>query len=525
MLSIHSSLRGRAALAAFALCATASCAAAVEPDENAELAAAATVASGVDYSFARPSPAGLQAAGYKFAVRYFSYTTGGKNLTASEADALRAAGVDLVSNWENGASDALLGHDRGAQDAQEALSLATAAGMPAGRPIYFSVDFDATPGQQAAINAYFDGVASVLGLARTGAYGGFYPIQRLFDAGKISFGWQTFAWSGGQWEPRAQLRQVQNGVEVAGGDCDIDQAQTTDWGQWGAHPVASKMQLIAQTTTGLFHTIRSDDGWTPFGNVLAQTGGLTGITDVATAGAGTAAHIVVAAGDTLYHAIRSPTDWTVWGNVEAKSGGLTGISAVAAAGIAGDLQVVVVAGGTIYHAIRSDAWTPWGNVNTVVGALPAVTAIAAAEVNGELHLLAVAGDTLWHTIRHDTSWEPWGNVEAKAGALTGITAVAAAGVAGQLQVVVAAGDHIYHTLRSTAWSAWGDVEAKSGALPPVTKLAAAAVDGELQVMALASGTIYHAIRHTSSWTPWGNVSSVVGGQIGTPQHIAATGSL
>jgi hypothetical protein len=83
---------------------------------------------------------------------------------------------------------------------------ASAADIPAGRPIYFSIDFDAQPSQQAVVNDHFDGVASVIGRGRTGAYGGIGPIQRVFDAGKISFGWRTFAWSAGRWEPRAQLK-------------------------------------------------------------------------------------------------------------------------------------------------------------------------------------------------------------------------------------------------------------------------------------------------------------------------------
>jgi len=156
-----------------------------------------------------------------------------------------------VSNWESGPSDALKGRARGASDAQEALCQATAAGMPAGRPIYFSVDFDAQLSQQAVINDYFDGVASVLGRARTGAYGGFFPIQRLFDAGKITFGWQTFAWSGGRWEPRAQLRQVHNGVTIAGGACDYRPVAGDDFGQWGAatSPVADVEKLVAARNT------------------------------------------------------------------------------------------------------------------------------------------------------------------------------------------------------------------------------------------------------------------------------------
>ena len=194
------------------------------------------VRMGVDYSWARPSPRGLRAEGYTFAVRYFSDSTTGKNLTDAEATELLAAGIDIVANWENGASDALAGRARGVSDAEAAARQAAAVGMPADRPIFFAVDFDASADQQAAISDYFDGVASVLGLARTGAYGGFSPIKQLFDAGKIAYGWQTYAWSAGRWEPRAQLRQVHNSVVIAGGECDIDEAHADDFGQWGATP-------------------------------------------------------------------------------------------------------------------------------------------------------------------------------------------------------------------------------------------------------------------------------------------------
>jgi hypothetical protein len=189
---------------------------------------------GVDYAWSRPSsPQALRSAGYSFVARYLSWDTTGKNLTADEAQNLFAAGIDVVANWEWDSNDALDGYSTGVNDATEAQTLAAQCGMPADRPIYFSVDFDATPGQQAAIDSYFDGVASVIGLARTGAYGGYYVIQRLFDDGKIKWGWQTYAWSGGQWDPRAQLQQIDNGVTVAGASCDIDQAVASDFGQWG----------------------------------------------------------------------------------------------------------------------------------------------------------------------------------------------------------------------------------------------------------------------------------------------------
>ncbi|MBO0870114.1 MAG: DUF1906 domain-containing protein [Micromonosporaceae bacterium] len=195
-------------------------------------AQAATVINGVDYSWGRPRPSALLAAGYTFACRYLSFNTNGKNLTRSEAEALTAAGLDIVCNWEYQPSEALNGYNQGVTNAREAIRQALICGMPSRRPIYFSVDFDAQPADQTAINAYFDGVASVLGVAQTGAYGGINVIGRLFDAGKITWGWQTSAWSAGQWDARAQLRQVQYGITVDGAGCDRDEGWAADFGQW-----------------------------------------------------------------------------------------------------------------------------------------------------------------------------------------------------------------------------------------------------------------------------------------------------
>jgi hypothetical protein len=207
---------------------------------------------GVDYSFARPTPASIVAGGYGFVARYLSNESG-KNLSLSEADALIAAGLDVLVVWEDGANNSLDGFNQGVTDATTAESQATADGQPAGRPIYFAIDFDAQPSQQAAIEEYFAGVASVIGLARTGAYGGYGPISRLFNDGKITWGWQTYAWSGGEWDARAQLRQIDNGI--AGGSEDEDQSMVDDFGQWGpggappapAGPTACTVGTVAGT--------------------------------------------------------------------------------------------------------------------------------------------------------------------------------------------------------------------------------------------------------------------------------------
>jgi hypothetical protein len=235
-----------------------------------------TSLTGVDYSFARPSPSSLYSGGYRFVARYYSYDnsgTHGKILFNGEAQSLINAGLDIVSNWEYAADDSLNGYNAGVADAKEANAQAAAAGAPADRPIYFSVDFDATPAQQTPINAYFDGVASVIGLNRTGAYGGYYVIKRLFDANKIKWGWQTYAWSGGQWDSRAQLRQVLNGISAGGSSncCDKDTSQADDFGQWGhakpwgaqyvsqSWPLASSsMKMIAGQTVAASITLRND---------------------------------------------------------------------------------------------------------------------------------------------------------------------------------------------------------------------------------------------------------------------------
>jgi hypothetical protein len=378
----------------------------IDPENLGDVASDVTVRSGVDYSWARPSPSGLHAAGYTFAVRYLSFDTTGKNLTASEARALQAAGVDLVSNWESGASDALKGRARGTSDAQEALRQATADGMPAGRPIYFSIDFDAQPSQQAVINDYFDGVASVLGRDRTGAYGGIGPIQRLFDAGKIGFGWQTFAWSAGRWEPRAQLRQVRNGVTIAGGDCDIDQSQADDFGQWGAvtSPVADVEKLVAARNTdgtlevfwiasggAIEHARQTATGWT----ADSALGGLARKLAIGANADGRLEVFYVGTNDMLFHRVQLPT------------GGWSGEIAfgVAATELAvdrnpdGRLEVVFTSpGGALQHAWQTAPNGNWSAAVALGGAAKDV--VIGANADGRLEVFYIGtNNLLYHRVQ------------------------------------------------------------------------------------------------------------------------------
>jgi hypothetical protein len=212
---------------------------------------------GVDYSFARPSPASIRAAGFTFVARYLSHESG-KNLSAGEANALIAAGLTIVCNWEDSATNALSGYGQGVSDARAAAAEALSVGQPPTRPIYFSVDFDANSSQIGTIEAYFEGVASVIGVSRTGVYGGHYVVDALFNDGKVTWGWQAYAWSYGAWDPRAQFRQIENGID--GDEEDKDEAVVSDFGQW---PIGAPAPPPPSPTRGSLDGVTCDQisGW------------------------------------------------------------------------------------------------------------------------------------------------------------------------------------------------------------------------------------------------------------------------
>lgn len=196
---------------------------------------------GLDYSFDAPvNPTEHHSVGSTFAVRYLNGAHP-KAITRAEVVALHNGKISVVVVYESTARRALEGHAAGIADARAAVSLAGSIGLPGGRPIYFAVDFDATPGDQAAINNYFKGIHEVLdntGPAGfptgtpVGVYSGYWPLKRLFDAKLVDYGWQTYAWSGRNLDKRACLYQFSNGHGISGHAVDYNHALKTDFGQW-----------------------------------------------------------------------------------------------------------------------------------------------------------------------------------------------------------------------------------------------------------------------------------------------------
>ncbi|HZP72182.1 MAG TPA: glycoside hydrolase domain-containing protein [Gaiellaceae bacterium] len=194
---------------------------------------------GIDYAWHNGVDTdAFRSVGATFVVRYLSHDPR-KNLSAAEAQVLSDAGFDVAVVWESSARRACAGQPAGAADAHAAAVQAKACGMPAARPIYFGVDFDAGDGDKPKIVDYLQGAASVLGAKRVGVYGGYWVVKYCFDHSAARFGWQTYAWSAGHRDRRAQLYQHENGVTIGGISCDRDTAYAADFGQWRLPPQCS----------------------------------------------------------------------------------------------------------------------------------------------------------------------------------------------------------------------------------------------------------------------------------------------
>lgn len=202
----------------------------------------------IDYSFGNGLTARqMQAAGVKTVCRYLDYLPNGKVINVAEATNLLTAGLEIVLVFESTAERMRAGFAAGDADAHEADRQVKALGMP-GIPVYFACDFNATPGDQTAINRYLDGVAGVIGIKRTGIYGGYWPCMRAWQAHKVTYVWQTYAWSGENVPGNPHdlggvtrhLFQYSNGRKLGPAEVDYDRKRMTDAGQWPRPKVSAQ---------------------------------------------------------------------------------------------------------------------------------------------------------------------------------------------------------------------------------------------------------------------------------------------
>ena len=212
----------------------------------------------IDFTERLVPPDQIKSAGFDGALVYVSELRPGatfdfKPVTREYADALRAAGLHVVSCYQYGKpgwpdpSDYTRGYDGGVADAQTALRLHAAAGGADSAPIFFSVDedIDLNTWKSVAVE-WFRGINSVLGVDRTGIYGHSRACAWAIRDGVIGrsttaghwWAWQTRAWSHGELEPRAVLYQSvvvsasSPGVAMGGTHVDVDDVLAADFGQW-----------------------------------------------------------------------------------------------------------------------------------------------------------------------------------------------------------------------------------------------------------------------------------------------------
>ena len=198
---------------------------------------------GIDYSFAHPSVQAMESQGVKFVCRYIGSTDHTKArdikwLNPAEYKSLKNAGLAVVIVFETSRTRAEGGRDAGITDAKRTVEELAYCGLPSTAAVYYAVDYDTTVGPH--ITGYFNGVASILGRHRVGVYSGWQVVKECFDKGLVSWGWQTYAWSDGNWEPRAHIQQYSISRRMGSGVVDFNRATKSNYGQVDAHTTAPR---------------------------------------------------------------------------------------------------------------------------------------------------------------------------------------------------------------------------------------------------------------------------------------------
>lgn len=225
---------------------------------------------GIDYSWARPGGAAIKAAGKKFVVRYlFADGQGGKGLDASELADLLANGLEIVLVYEAYAASMKEGYGTGVAHAKAAQSEINRLGLPAKSPVYFAADWQASAAEQAAIDDYLNGAASVIGRERVGIYGSADVMTRTMASKTAAWFWQTYAWSGGRVQEGIHLYQYLNGQNLNGA-VDYNRTSLDNYGQVSkAGQISTPSVPSTPAANGSTYTVVSGD---TLSGIAAKTG-------------------------------------------------------------------------------------------------------------------------------------------------------------------------------------------------------------------------------------------------------------
>jgi hypothetical protein len=226
------------------------------------------------------------------------------------------------------------------------------------------------------------------------------------------------------------------------------------------------LQVLATTEGGaLYHALRYPDRtWTAYGDVKAAIGSDPGaLTRVdAQATQGVFNHVVaVGPAGKLYHTLRQDTGWLPFGDVNtAAAAGSTQFTNVSLANVNNDLYVCGQSSGSIFFAIRfqNGTWRGFESVLPQTGFPPnsaGIRDVECAGIGSELHIAMTTSDGgLYHSIRYESGfWQALGDVEAAVGQAGDASTVTVANFGGDLHMIVKGGS-VLHTARFGDGSGW-----------------------------------------------------------------------
>jgi len=180
----------------------------------------------------------IAAAGLRFVARYYS-SSSSKALTATEAQALSAAGLSIVTVFQDfNNSLKYFSAMIGTKQARKALAMATAIGQPAGSAIYFASDFDPSPADvRGPVMEYFHAVHDELSASayKMGVYGSGLTCRLIRDAGFAKWTWLAQSTGFREYKafmPQADLVQAAPARDLIPKRLNIDDdiAQSADFG-------------------------------------------------------------------------------------------------------------------------------------------------------------------------------------------------------------------------------------------------------------------------------------------------------
>jgi hypothetical protein len=235
----------------------------------------------IDYSTSRPSVSALKAAGVTAVGRYIGwdsvpgFPSMGKNLTREEATLLISNVISIFLFFEYMADAAAQGSSQGHNDGHLALQQLAELGAPPTMTVYFAVDFDIpdyaphlseTPANALAklgpVGDYFRAINNLRYPYGVGGYGGYWAVSRLFNAGLVTKGCQSTAWSprnpdgNVRVDSRVSLFQILQAPPIPGADIDVRVNAITqpDFGQW-PRPKTDPPPPPPPTPTGKEHNM------------------------------------------------------------------------------------------------------------------------------------------------------------------------------------------------------------------------------------------------------------------------------